>query len=41
MRGSVSVNDLLYVYSYEDRELMASVINENIENTISAGMPLV
>ena len=41
MRGSVTVNDLLYNYSFEDREAMAKIIEENIENTIKAGMPLV
>ena len=41
MRGSVSVQDLLLVYSYEDREMMATIINENIENTINSGIPLV
>lgn len=41
MRGSISINDLLYAYSHEDRELIARVIDENIENSVKSGMPLI
>jgi hypothetical protein len=40
MRGGVTVNDLMYIYSYEDREGMYAVINDNIEATKAAQMPL-
>jgi hypothetical protein len=40
MRGGVSVNDLMTIYSYEDREMMYGIINENIEATKVAQMPL-
>jgi hypothetical protein len=40
MRGGVSVNDLLHTYSFEDREMMYKVINENIETTKETRMPL-
>jgi hypothetical protein len=40
MRGGVSVNDLLHVYSFYDRELIYKVINENIENTKETNLPL-
>jgi hypothetical protein len=40
MRGGVSVNDLMYLYSYEDRESMYAVIKENIEATKKSQMPL-
>jgi hypothetical protein len=41
MRGGVTVNDLLLVYGYEDREAIYAVIKENIENTSKSGLPLV
>jgi hypothetical protein len=40
MRGGVTVNDLLFNYSAEDREFIYNVINENIENTKESRMPL-
>jgi hypothetical protein len=40
MRGGVSVNDLLHVYSFEDRESIYTIINENIEATKESNMPL-
>jgi hypothetical protein len=41
MRGGVTVNDLLFIYGYEDREAIYSVIKENIENTNVSGLPLI
>jgi len=40
MRGGVTINDLLHVYSHEDREMIYNVINENIEMTKETRMPL-
>jgi hypothetical protein len=40
MRGGVSANDLLYLYSSEDRRLMYKIIKDNIETTNKTGMPL-
>jgi len=40
MRGGVSINDLLYNLSYEDRMVMYNVIEENIELTKLSRMPL-
>lgn len=40
MRGGVSINDLLYTYSFEDREIMSKIIKENIELTKETRMPL-
>ena len=40
MRGGVTVNDLLNVYSCEDREMIYNIINENIEATKISQMPL-
>jgi hypothetical protein len=40
MRGGVSVNDLLHISSYEDRQAIYVVINENIEATKENNMPL-
>jgi hypothetical protein len=40
MRGGVTVNELLNVYSFEDRESIYQVINENIETVKVTGMPL-
>jgi len=33
MRGGVTMEDLLHVYSYEDREMLYSIIKENINTT--------
>jgi hypothetical protein len=41
MRGGVTVNDLLNIYSYEDREMIYNVINDNIENTKETRLPLI
>jgi len=41
MRGGVTVNDLLHVYSYDDRQMIYLVINENIETTKITQLPLV
>lgn len=41
MRGGVAMNDLLFHYSFEDRELMYTIIKENIEASKEAKMPLV
>jgi uncharacterized membrane-anchored protein YitT (DUF2179 family) len=41
MRGGVSVNDLLHTYSYEDRQMLYTVINENIETTKETRLPLI
>jgi hypothetical protein len=40
MRGGVSINDLLYTYSYEDREIMSKIIKDNIDLTKETRMPL-
>jgi hypothetical protein len=40
MRGSVTVNELLHVYSFEDREHIAVIIKENIEASKANQMPL-
>ena len=40
MRGGVDYKDLLYLYSFEDRDAMYSVIKENIESTKNTQMPL-
>jgi hypothetical protein len=41
MRGGITVNDLLYTLSFEDREAAYSIIKENIEATKNTGMPLI
>lgn len=41
MRGGVTINELLYVLSFEDREMIYNVINENIETTKETRMPLI
>lgn len=40
MRGGVTSQDLFYQYSYEDRNIMSSLIKENIDATKKSGMPL-
>lgn len=40
MRGGVTLEQLLHVYSADDRESMYDVIKENIELTKTAQMPL-
>lgn len=41
MRGGVSVQELLHVYSFDDRETYYAIIKENIEISKSTNMPLV
>ncbi len=41
MRGGVTVNDMLYTYSYEDRTFMYQVIKENIETSNKTGIPMI
>lgn len=41
MRGGVSINDLLYNLSYDDRTAMYAIIKENIEATKATQLPLV
>jgi len=41
MRRGVSSNDLFWVYSVEDREILNKIIKDNIDTTKKAGMPLV
>jgi hypothetical protein len=41
MRGGVTVNDLLDRYSFEDRELLYKVINDNFENTKNSGITMI
>ena len=40
MRGGVTVNDLLNVYTAEDRDHIYAIIKENIEATKLSQMPL-
>jgi hypothetical protein len=41
MRGGISSQDLMHVYSHEDRGIMSAIIKDNIEATKSSKMPLV
>ena len=41
MRGGVTVNDLLHVFSHDDRDAAYAIIKENIEATKNTGMNLV
>jgi hypothetical protein len=41
MRGGATIQELLHVYSHDDREAMYVVVKENIELTKTANMPLV
>ncbi len=40
MRGGVSVSEMLYSLTREDRLIMNEIIKENIELTKSSGLPL-
>lgn len=40
MRGGVTLQELLHIYSYDDRIAMYSVINENLEMTKASKMPM-
>lgn len=38
MRGSVSIEDI-YIMGAEDREICATLINDNLETTKKSGLP--
>ena len=40
MRGGVTVEELLHLYSHEDRDMIYNVIRDNIETTKETQMPL-
>lgn len=40
MRGGVSIDNLLYTLSYDDRSAMYEVVRDNIEMTKETKMPL-
>jgi len=40
MRGSLSYQDLFYIITAEDREILHNIIKDNIELTQKAKMPL-
>ena len=40
MRGGVTISDLLYMCSSEDRDLIYTVIKENIDLTKETKLPL-
>lgn len=40
MRGAVTVEQLLHIYSYEDRLIINDIAKENIELTKASKMPL-
>lgn len=40
MRGGVTMQELLHIYSYDDREAMYETVKENVEMTKAAQMPL-
>ena len=41
MRGSFSYEDVMFRISAEDKEILSTVINENIENTTKTQLPLI
>lgn len=41
MRGGVTLQELLHIYSHDDRSAMYEVIKENLNNTKDAQMPLI
>jgi hypothetical protein len=41
MRGGVTVDQLLHLYSYDDRSSMYIVIKENMEISKETNMPLI
>lgn len=41
MRGGVTVQELLHIYSADDRDSFYSVIKENIDMTKETKMPLI
>ena len=38
MRGALSINEA-FMASYEDREIMSKIINDNLETTKKSGLP--
>tara|TARA_Y100000114_G_C11676136_1_gene286290 strand:+ start:402 stop:548 length:147 start_codon:yes stop_codon:yes gene_type:complete len=40
MRGSFTYEDIMFRISSEDKEILSTVINENIENTTKTHLPL-
>ena len=41
MRGGVTSQELLHIYSYEDRIIMSNIIKDNIETTQKTKLPFV
>ena len=41
MRGGVTSQELLHIYSYEDRTIMSNIIKDNIETTQKTKLPFV
>jgi flagellin-specific chaperone FliS len=41
MRGGVTAQELLHIYSYEDRTIMSNIIKDNIETTQKTKLPFV
>jgi len=41
MRGGVTIEDLMHIYTNEDVEIMMKIVNENIEMSKQAQMPLI
>jgi hypothetical protein len=41
MRGGVNSVDLFHMYSYEDRQIMTTIIQGNIEATKNSKLPLI
>lgn len=41
MRGGVTMDELLHVYSAEDIEIMTKIIEENIELTQKSGLSII
>lgn len=41
MRGGISVNDLMFRYTADDRAIIYNIIKDNLELTKTAQMPLI
>ena len=41
MRGGVTSQELLHIYSYEDRTIISNIIKDNIETTQKTKLPFV
>jgi len=41
MRGGITVNELLFTFSHDDRSAAYAIIKENIESTKNTGMNLI